>query len=310
MKKLIPFLFSIILLSGCDSVNVNERLFVEMMGLSQSDGVYELTVQTAAETEDGKPQLFTGRGSSFEDAAESIMREEGKSLFFGHCAAVFLDHNIISDTERLKALAGKRVSVGCPVIYSESPALSAGAKGSDDELVTAQQLRAVLERYRSHGLPVDSTLKDMCSVASGGKPEIVPMYAQRMTGTAIVAYDGIFPLNMSESTALGILEQNKGVTVTAEHGSVCLDKPEVTVYFRQSTGECTVDITSSCTAEEISRENDLARQLTAAQNSTVHSVTHLLERAYADRFLQYIKGFEQVKGDNISFKVSCRLDEG
>ena len=108
MKKLFcaaAALFMALTMTSCSAVQVNERMFVQLMGISETDGLYELTVQVynSTDSEDSDPQYkaLSGSGRSISEAADMIMRNSGRQLFFGHCTAIYANESLIRDSGKL-----------------------------------------------------------------------------------------------------------------------------------------------------------------------------------------------------------------
>ena len=84
-------------LTACTAVQVNERIFVALMGIEEDDGLYYLTVQAFNSTEVSQDEpipeyaVYSGTGRSFNEAADMIMRDSGRELFWGHCGVIFAD---------------------------------------------------------------------------------------------------------------------------------------------------------------------------------------------------------------------------
>ena len=65
-------------MTSCSAVQVNERMFVQLMGISETDGLYELTVQVynSTDSEDSDPQYkaLSGSGRSRKRGTGSVGR--------------------------------------------------------------------------------------------------------------------------------------------------------------------------------------------------------------------------------------------
>ena len=232
MKKLFcaaAALFMALTMTSCSAVQVNERMFVQLMGISETDGLYELTVQiyNSTDSEDSDPQYkaLSGSGRSISEAADMIMRNSGRQLFFGHCTAIYANESIIRDSGKLKALAGERISAGCPVFFTHTPKEAVSA-------VSADELAGIVSHYQSEGLAERADLKTVTAAAKNNTIAIIPMWDDKICGSAIIMPNSTSELNISETAALDLMRSAKGIRLSVLGGSMTLGEAECSVYYQ------------------------------------------------------------------------------
>lgn len=301
-------------MSGCEAVQVNERMFVQMMGLRERGGIYELTVQISSGDGidgDGHHKLLTGRGRSFSEAAESICRENGRELFFGHCQLIFTDESILRYPERLKNLLGNRVSVGCPVVYSSSPEMLAAGGDENVEPFGADDVNAMLRRYSDDGVLTVTTLKTVCEKAESGSFAAVPSYDAALNGSAVLSGSKLSKLDLAESAAYNVINGGKNISMTVLGGKAELDGIDRSVYYQQSEdgGEYQVKITADCTVTELGSTSDLSEYRRETAKLLTEETESFLRRAYKEEFLSAVNNFENVRygEQNVTFSVIAEI---
>lgn len=318
-KRLIALLICIgsAALSGCGAIQVNERLFVQMMGIRENDGIYELSVQVCptenVKEGESKPdyKVMTGRGRSIYEAASSIMRESGRQLFFGHCRLIFADGNILRDGEKLKTLAGERISIGCPVVYSDDPARSVGMKDGEGNIIGADKAESVLDQYCDDGFLTEATLKSVCEAAENGRVMVLPRYDESPSGSAVLNGETTAFMNLTESAAYNLINGSDMTVLTVLGGRVTVESPETSVYFQSldSGGEYQLTVTADCTVSELGETPVLAEYADTAAEMIGQSAENILNRAYHEGFIDIFTDLEDIPyySDRIYFSVDAHL---
>lgn len=322
MKKVILFaaaIVSMLCLSACTAVQVNERMFVSLMGIEEDEGLYYLTIQAYSSTDANSDapvpeyRVYSGTGRSFYEAADMIMRQSGRELFFGHCTCVFADDDIIRDKEKLKMLAGERISPGCPVIYSEDPEAEADRKDENDELTGSDIIISGIERYAAEGLYSEVTLRDVISADSAGGVVILPLSEKGISGSAAVNTSGeTVLLDLSETAALNLLRGEKGVRMSVLGGSLTLCIKDKSVYFRQgdNRGEYNISIKAEGVLTELGKSESLEDYKKEAEKIISGSAEAICEKAFEDGFLPALfpREYSFSEGyDNVNFSVDTEL---
>lgn len=168
---------AVCLLTGCGAVQVSDRMYVQMMGLSEEEGECVLCVQAVGTKSpaDEAPvyEYYEGRGRSFRQAAADIEAERGRQLFFGHCTLLVLDGKYLSSAEALKMLMGEKISPGCRVCCSDMPGAVLSREG-ENGLIGADVISGETDRLADRGLFMEVTLKEVCVTAARGEAFLLP----------------------------------------------------------------------------------------------------------------------------------------
>lgn len=322
MKKVILVITAILTmlcLAACTAVQVNERMFVSLMGIEEDDGLYYLTIQAYSSTDTNSEapvpeyRVYSGTGRSFYEAADMIMRQSGRELFFGHCSCVFSDDDVIRDKEKLKMLAGERISPGCPVIYSEDPGAEADRKDENDELTGSDVIISGHERYAAEGLYSEVTLRDVIAADSEGGVVILPLSDKGISGSAAVNTNGeTVLLDLSETAALNLLRGEKGVRMSVLGGSLSVCIKDKTVYFRQgdNAGEYNISLKAEGVLTELGRAESLEEYQREAEKIISGSSEAICEKAFEEGFLPTIfpREYSLSEGyDNVNFSVDTEM---
>lgn len=322
MKKVIVAFAAMLImlcLAACTAVQVNERMFVSLMGIEEDNGLYYLTIQAYSSTDTNSDapvpeyRVYSGTGRSFYEAADMIMRQSGRELFFGHCSAVFADDDIIRDKEKLKMLAGERISPGCPVIYSEDTGAETNRKDENGELTGTDVIMSGLERYAAEGLYSEVTLRDVIAADSTGGVIILPLSDKGISGSAAVNTQGeTVLLDLSETAALDLLRGEKGVRMSVLGGSLSLCVNDKTVYLRQGEdkSEFNISINAEGVLTELGDTESLDEYKKEAEKIISCSAEAICEKAFEDGFLAAIFPREYSLADNydnVEFSVNTEL---
>lgn len=322
MKKVIlviAAMLTMLSLAACTAVQVNERMFVSLMGIEEDDGLYYLTIQAYSSTDTNSEapvpeyRVYSGTGRSFYEAADMIMRQSGRELFFGHCSCVFADDDIIRDKKKLKMLAGERISPGCPVIYSNDPGAEADRKDENDEPVGSDVIISGHERYAAEGLYSEVTLRDVIAADSAGGVVILPLSEKGISGSAAVNTTGeTVLLDLSETAALNLIQGEKGVRMSVLGGSLSLCIKDKSVYFRQgdNSGEYNISIKAEGVLTELGTTESLEEYKREAEKIISGSAEAICEKAFEEGFLTAIfpGEFSLSEGfDNVKFSVDTEM---
>ncbi|MBP1546245.1 MAG: hypothetical protein J6A37_06565 [Oscillospiraceae bacterium] len=310
----------IIGLTACSAVQVNERIFVSLMGIEEDNGLCELSVQAYSSTESGKDspvpkyKTYSGKGRSFYEAADMIKRESGRELFFGHCGAVFLDDDFIRSKDKLRMLAGERISAGCPVILSEEPADEVEREDDDDNLIGSEVIISSVRRYADEGLYSEVTLRDVTAAADSGGIIIVPLSDEHISGAAAVDMSGkTVYLDLSETAAVNLLRGEQGIQMSIFGGSLSVNVSDMTVYFRQDNnrGEYSVKLVAEGILDEPGDSDNLDEYRHEAERIISGSTEAILEKAERNGFLSAVlpKDYAYSEGyENVDFTVETILE--
>lgn len=307
-------------LAACTALQVNERMFVGLMGIEEEEGIYYLTIQayssidTDSENAVPKYRVYSGTGRSFYEAADMIMRQSGRQLFFGHCGAIFADDDIIRDKNKLKMLAGERISPGCPVIYSLAPRDEADRRDENDEPVGSDVILAAIDRYASEGIYSEVTLRDITAAAENGGIIIIPMSEKGVCGSAAVDMSGETALlDLSETAALNLLRGEKGIRMSVLGGSMSVSAEDKSVYFRkgEAMGEYSISIGAKGVLDETGDSAVLSEYKSEAENIISRSAEAICRRAWEEGFLSAVFPKEYIFSEGyetVSFSVDSEME--
>lgn len=174
LKKIIFTVFFIctaMSLSGCfGGLEVNDRAFVQLMGLERRDEVYMVSLQIyksesgSPDPDVSKPNSMTvsGSGATIPAALADAEMSLGKKLFLGHIKLLIIGGGIENPSDELSLFLDGSVSPSCPVAYSDDPAAVAGTL-LEDGLFSAEQLLKLMETASSQGRTVYASVADVAS---------------------------------------------------------------------------------------------------------------------------------------------------
>lgn len=92
IKKLIPAILIMFLLTGCKTTEVTERVFVKSIYADKYDGNIHLDI--LYDTAEGEEKIFSAKGKDFSEAVISAEKTLGKDVFTEHCRIVFIGAGI------------------------------------------------------------------------------------------------------------------------------------------------------------------------------------------------------------------------
>ena len=166
-------IISAAVMTGCfGGMEVNDRAFVQLMGLERSDDVYMVTLQIyksesgSAEPDISKANSFavTGEGATVTAAIADAELSLGKRVFLGHIKLLIIGSGIENPADELSLFLDGSVSPSCPIAYSDDPALTAGTLLEDGSF-SAEQLIRLMDGYASQGKTVYTSVADVAAQA-------------------------------------------------------------------------------------------------------------------------------------------------
>ncbi|MGN1090327.1 MAG: hypothetical protein ACI4Q6_08000 [Huintestinicola sp.] len=265
-----------LMLTGC-GVQLNRRDFVSMMGISEDNGMWEVSVRIYSPSEE-ESEFLSGTGTSYHDAVRSVEHDRGKELFLGRCEAVIADKDVISHDNRLRLLLGEGISAGCPVIYSESPA-EVLDKWEDGEVLINR-----MKEFMKDGMLCEAPMMDVCSAVFSGKSVVIPEAEGDFSGGVMLKNGGVFRMNLTDMQALSLL-RGGDIRFSFENCMAQLSDVDVNIY--KHTGEVSeydISIDACCTVTELSGHRD-EECVEMAKGNISYAMTNLLEKAEKQGFL-------------------------
>lgn len=174
LKKIFCALFFVcasLSLSGCfGGLEVNDRAFVQLMGLERRDEVYMVSLQIY-KSESGTPDpdvskansvSVNGSGATIHAALSDAELTLGKKLFLGHIKLLIIGGGIENPSDELSLFLDGSVSPSCPVAYSDDPQAAVGTL-LEDGTFSAEQLLKLMETAASQGRTVYTSVADVAS---------------------------------------------------------------------------------------------------------------------------------------------------
>lgn len=174
LKKIFCVMFFVcaaLTLSGCfGGLEVNDRAFVQLMGLERKDEVYMVSLQIY-KSESGSPDpdvskansvTVNGSGATISAALSDAELSLGKKLFLGHIKLLVIGEGIENPSDELALFLDGSVSPSCPVAYSDDPQAAVGTL-LEDGTFSAEQLLKLMETAASQGKTVYTSVADVAS---------------------------------------------------------------------------------------------------------------------------------------------------
>ncbi len=130
IKILAIILSSIFLLSSCAiGKEINDRSFVQIIGLEKNFGKYNLSLQIyESESSNGNPdvsksnsKVITGTGDTFFKALAEAEKGVGKDLFLPHAKLIVLGKGLENISGDIKIFLGENISPTCPIVFCNNP---------------------------------------------------------------------------------------------------------------------------------------------------------------------------------------------
>ncbi len=171
-KKLICITLCILLmtsLSGCfGGMEVNQRLFVQLMGIDKTDEMYVVSIQSyngkisggQTDTTDANMNVHYGEGSTIYSAIADAEKRQGKQFFLGHIKLLVISDNLKSPAKELSIFLDSNISPGCPVVYSDEPAKIVSTKLTDG-VFSAEYLLQLMDSAAIHGETIYTSLMSL-----------------------------------------------------------------------------------------------------------------------------------------------------
>lgn len=323
--KILPLtaaLWLLCLLGGCTAVEVSERMYVQMMGVSEEEGDCLLCVQTvgthSAPDEAPVYEYHEGRGANFRQAAADIEAENGRQLFFGHCTLLILDEDHLTSAERLKMFMGERISPGCRVCFSNDPG-EVLSKEADGSLIGADVISGETKRLEDRGQFKEVTLKEVCENAARGTPFLLPaalpgtemplMSAAGGTVTgSVVCGGGTVFLDMDETVIAGLIAGETGAEIPVGECTLRVDSVKPAVYYQTGEKILNISLNISGTMTEITDNTDLSLCGSEAGELLTAAISDLFAREDGDRIIEAAAGVTVDRDALLNCHVSAQAE--
>ncbi|MCM1579361.1 MAG: hypothetical protein NC078_11235 [Ruminococcus sp.] len=306
------------LLSGCGSVQVNERMYVQMMGLAEEEGECVLCVQVCGtEGKPGEPPVYEyheGRGENFGQAAAAMERENGRELFFGHCTLAALDSKYLYNAEGIKTLLGERVSPGCRAVWAEEPR-ELLSEETDSGIVGADVISGQTERLEKRGQFSEVTLRDVCVWADKSAPMLLPAFSEGDFGSgaaknnAANSNENFLFLSAEETALCNMLKEETGAEFSILGGTARVDNAKKFLYLQTGENIMNISLALECTLTELGDSGSIADYEQAAGNAVTARLSELLKKTDEEGATEAVTGTAAEKGTAFNVNVNVKIKD-
>lgn len=312
--KIFPVIAAMCLLCGCTAVEVNERMYVQMMGVSEEEGECLLCVQAvgthSAPDEAPVYEYHEGRGANFRQAAADIEAENGRQLFFGHCTLLILDEDFLTSAERLKMFMGERISPGCRVCFSNDPG-EVLSKEADGSLIGADVISGETKRLEDRGQFKEVTLKEVCENAASMTPLLLPAALSddggTVTGSAVCGGDTVL-LDMNETVVAGLIAGETGAEIPVGGYTLRVDRADPSVYYQTGEKILNISLKISGTVTELPDNADISLCTAEAEKLLTSAVSDLFAREDGSRIIEAVSGAASDKDAALNCHVRAQAE--
>lgn len=168
---LIFFICTALTMSGCfGGLEVNDRAFVQLMGLERRDDIYMVSLQIyKSESGSSDPDVskansisVNSSGATVSAALSNAELTLGKKLFLGHIKLLVIGEGVENPSDELALFLDGSVSPSCPVAYSDNPQAVAETL-LEDGTFSAEQLLKLMQTAASQGKTVYTSVADVAS---------------------------------------------------------------------------------------------------------------------------------------------------
>ena len=208
-------IFSAVSMTGCfGSLEVNDRAFVQLMGLDKKNDLYMVTLQiyksesgsSEPDTSKANSIAVSGKGETVSSALADAELKAGKRLFLGHIKMLIIGNGINSPADELLLFTDGNVSPSCPVVFSKDPSQAAGTL-LEEGTFSAEQFLNIMSAASAQGETVFTSLADILTPDSGAAiPEITARPKEKTAkfdGLVLADRNGVFA-KLSEENTLGV----------------------------------------------------------------------------------------------------------
>ncbi len=214
-------LSAVLILTSCNfGEEVNEKVFVQLIGIDQSPKGYSVYLQLyESQSSNGNPDIsksntstVEGSGTTIYEALNSAEITAGKSLFLGQIKMIILGENIKNPAETINSFHDGEISANCPIAYSKDPEEIIKTEITTG-LYTAESVLRIAENYIKNGKNVYTTSAELLeNLAVLDSEAIVPII--KSTGKNITLDEAVFvnsdgfKWKIPEENMLGIITLN------------------------------------------------------------------------------------------------------
>lgn len=296
-----------LLFTGCDSLQVNDRMYVRMIGVTETYDSIELTVQafdTSAADEKTVPEYvtYTGSGKTIYEAADDITSQSAKEVYFGQCRLLFADEKALTDTELLHTLPTLGIPSSCELIYSERPRKTAERTDSNNTLIGAEYVTSELDRHRSSGAYFPATLRDIITAKDSAKTIVLPSCNETLNGIAVIGSETA-ALSETEAKLYNFLAHDSEITLFLPEDIFSMKSCDTSAYVNMSDTP-RLEITVNAEAQYKGTPPK------AAEEEIRKQMTSLIKKAYKNDFAYTLEFLPDIPNhrENMEITVNVRLE--
>lgn len=160
-----------LLLTGCSmGIEVNDRAFVQLMGIEREDEIYFVSMQVY-KSESGSPEpdvskantiTAKGEGTTIHEAISDAELTLGKKVFLGHIKMLVIGNGVKNPADELSLFLDGSVSPSCPVAYSENPAAVIEVLPEEGSF-SAEQILALADSSAAQGKTVFTSVAELAA---------------------------------------------------------------------------------------------------------------------------------------------------
>lgn len=173
MKRIIlSVLFAAtLLLTGCSmGIEVNDRAFVQLMGIERENEIYYVSMQVY-KSESGTPDpdvskantiTAKGEGATIHEAISAAELTLGKKAFLGHIKMLVVGNGVKNPADELSLFLDGSVSPSCPVAYANDPATVIETLPEEGSF-SAEQILALADSSASQGKTVFTSVAELAA---------------------------------------------------------------------------------------------------------------------------------------------------
>lgn len=261
LKFLITAILVTLLMSGCSmGVEVNERAFVQLMGIERENEIYYVSMQVY-KSESGTPEpdvskantiTAKGEGTTIHEAISAAELTLGKKAFLGHIKMLVIGKGVRNPADELSLFLDGSVSPSCPVAYSDDPAAVIETLPEEGSF-SAEQIVVLADSAASQGKTIFTSVAELA--ASTGELDSAAALPVIAAGDKTVTFEGVTLAQkngvrgkLDEKETLGA----KLLLSQFETGDI------ITVPVEVDGNHATVFITDACTKLDAEMSGGLA----------------------------------------------------
>lgn len=216
IKYMFIILISATIFTACSGQEVNQRAFVQLMGIEKNAGNYVVSMQLYTPmSSSGSPDIsqtnssaVSGSGSTVFDAISDAELSVGKSMFLGHTKLIVLGRGINEPAKELSVFLDGTISPACPVVYSND-VFSVISIETTEGLFSADNILKTMELYIQNGKCIYTTMAEIeesiaCLNTAAPLPVIKTEGSQIAFNGAVLAKNNSISGKISSDDILGV----------------------------------------------------------------------------------------------------------